>query len=185
VLLLAVSAASSRLHVGVRLLLPILPLLFVGASRAFALPRVRILAFVAAIAQVATGVLAHPHALAYFNPIAGGTARGHEWLLDSNLDWGQDLSEVPDYVRRHGLSTISLLYFGHVEPGLYGIDYRLPGGSPAPGTYVVSANFAMGEAYVAPDHGRTVSVPAGAPEWLRARKPNGRIGGSLWVYEVP
>jgi len=32
----------------------------------------------------------HPHYLAYFNELAGGPANGWRWLIDSNLDWGQD-----------------------------------------------------------------------------------------------
>jgi hypothetical protein len=48
----------------------------------------------------------------------------------------------------------------------------------------VSVNFAKGYSYVAPDHGRTVRVPAGAPAWLKAREPMDRVGDSIWVYEV-
>ena len=32
-----------------------------------------------------------PHYLAYFNTVSGGPAHGSEHLIDSNLDWGQDL----------------------------------------------------------------------------------------------
>ncbi len=36
----------------------------------------------------------HPHYLAYFNELAGGPANGWRWLIDSNLDWGQDDERV-------------------------------------------------------------------------------------------
>ena len=35
-----------------------------------------------------------PHYLAYFNELAGGPANGFKELVDSNLDWGQDLKNL-------------------------------------------------------------------------------------------
>ena len=137
-----------------------------------------------AIGLVVTAARTHPHELSFFNSIAGGRARGHEWLIDSNLDWGQDLTEVPGYMRAHGLPFVYFLYFGHVEPTLLGISYALPPPRPEPGTYLVSVNFAKGYDYVAPDHGRMVRAIGGAPGWLKAREPVDRIGDSIWVYEV-
>lgn len=48
----------------------------------------------------------YPHYLAYFNELAGGPRNGYQSLVDSNLDWGQDLKElrrptvlaVPSYI---------------------------------------------------------------------------------------
>jgi hypothetical protein len=117
--------------------------------------------------------------------LAGGRDGAHRWFIDSNLDWGQDLYRVRPWMQAKGLDTIYLLYFGHVEPGLYDIAYALPPSSPRPGTYVVSVNFAKGYSYVAPDHGRVVAVRQGGPAWLRALTPVDRIGDSLWVYRVP
>jgi hypothetical protein len=197
-LLLAAFSLGSNLHVGVRYLLPILPFAFLGAARVaaavgerpppFAAPRgrwSRLAVPAVAAALVATTVACHPRQLSFFNLLAGGPANGHRVLLDSNLDWGQDLWRVPPYVDRQGLDLVYLLYFGHLEPGLYGIHYRLPPPAPAAGTYVVSVNFARGYSYVAPDHGAMVAVRGGAPRWLRERRPVDRIGDSLWVYRVP
>jgi 4-amino-4-deoxy-L-arabinose transferase-like glycosyltransferase len=185
--LLVLFSAFNELKIGIRYLLPAYPFLFLGISRWFAdFPRPRLRSLVAGAAVLALAVnaaLVHGDELAYFNRIAGGPARGHEWLLDSNLDWGQDLGRVPEALRERSVEGVRLLYFGHVEPALYGIDYRLPGPRPEPGTYVVSVNFAVGASYVAPDHGRMVRVN-GAPAWIRQLRPDGRIGRSLWVYDV-
>ena len=43
---------------------------------------------------VASSFSVHPHYLAYFNELAGGPANGWRWLIDSNLDWGQDDERV-------------------------------------------------------------------------------------------
>ena len=92
-----------RLDIGLRYLLPIFPFLFVFAGRvaaaaaAFPFPvragrarlgtaAVSVLVLWLAIASAAI----HPHDLAYFNEIAGGPDQGWRWLIDSNLDWGQD-----------------------------------------------------------------------------------------------
>ena len=36
----------------------------------------------------------HPNYLAYFNEAAGGPAQGWRWLVDSNVDWGQDFDAL-------------------------------------------------------------------------------------------
>ena len=42
----------------------------------------------------------HPHYLAYFNWVSGGPDRVPARLIDSNLDWGQDLVALRDVVPR-------------------------------------------------------------------------------------
>ena len=43
-----------------------------------------------------------PHYLAYFNAFAGGPSQGYRHLIDSSLDWGQDLRGLKDWLDRHG-----------------------------------------------------------------------------------
>ncbi len=187
--LIAVCALGSALNPAVRYLLPALPFLFLGISRLFEgfAPRsVKGALLVAGLAAVGLeAAAAYPRQLSYFNALAGGLAGGHHWFIDSNLDWGQDLAAVKPYLAARGQDFVYLLYFGHVEPDIYGIDYALPPPQLRPGLYVVSVNFAKGYTYLAPDHGRMVRATGGAPEWLRQRPPDDRIGESLWVYVVP
>ncbi len=188
--LLLVFSFGGRLHIGVRYLLPVLPFLFVGISRVFAGLRIPPVdarsALVAAstLGLAVSAALAQPEPLSYFNVLAGGARGGERWLIDSNLDWGQDLYRVRPYMEAHGIPRIGLLYFGHVDPGLYGIEYQLPTAGRRPGTYVVSVNFLHGYPYVAPDHGRTVRVPPGALSWLASEEPADTLGASLKVYVV-
>ncbi|HXO26839.1 MAG TPA: glycosyltransferase family 39 protein [Thermoanaerobaculia bacterium] len=51
---------------------------------------------------VASSFSVHPHYLAYFNELAGGPANGWCWLIDSNLDWGQDDERVRQVVAARG-----------------------------------------------------------------------------------
>ena len=76
--------------------LPIFPFAFVWmskAARAFE-RKVRwtaVLVGGAAAWAVASSLWVYPHSLSYFNEAAGGPAGGHNHLVDSNIDWGQDL----------------------------------------------------------------------------------------------
>ena len=49
-----------------------------------------------------------PHYLAYFNQIAGGPGNGYRVLVDSNLDWGQDLPALTRYARENKVERIYL-----------------------------------------------------------------------------
>ncbi len=64
-----------------------------------------------------------PHHLAYFNELAGGPKGGVNWLVDSNLDWGQDLKRLRDYAERNHVESLRLLYFGTADPAYYGLNY--------------------------------------------------------------
>ena len=96
----------------------------------------------------------YPHYLSYFNEVAGGPSNGHRVLLDSNIDWGQDLLRVADYQREHPeeVADMKLAYFGSAHPPFYGIetqglrsDYPF-GQRPvlSGGTYVISVTQLMG-----------------------------------------
>jgi hypothetical protein len=178
----------NRLSYGVRYLLPILPLLHLLIGSIWWRPRTRVAsagALLVLAVSVVTVVGTHPHHLAYFNTLAGGSARGHEWLLDSNLDWGQDLYRVPDALRKLGVEgPIRLLYFGHVDPGLYGIEYELVAEQPTADVQVVSVSYLLGFAYPALDpEGRWVRVGRERARWLRDVEPVARVG-SIWIFDT-
>lgn len=134
---LAVSMSRS-LNIGHRHLLPILPfLLLAGARAAVALWRRG-----GAVARAATILLLawyglsviriHPHYLAYFHELIA-PENGHRYLVDSNLDWGQDLPGLKAYMDVHRIPSLKLSYFGTAEPRYYGIQCeRLPGYPPPP-----------------------------------------------------
>jgi hypothetical protein len=101
-----------------------------------------------------------PHYLAYFNPFDGGPKQAYRHLVDSSLDWGQDLPALKDWLDREGLQAsnhppVFLSYFGTSRPEYYGIDAKpLPGyfdrstpRVPEPltgGVYCISATMLQG-----------------------------------------
>lgn len=197
IILLLGIAGGTAMQLGVRYVLPILPLLMLCAARAGTLlenlrPGLRrMIAGVLAAVCVAS-LRFHPHHLAYFNEYAGGPIGGRHHLLDSNLDWGQDLHLVKAFMDEHQLGTIGLAYFGTVPPELVGISYTLPPGRTArtaatwslpPGWYAVSVNYVMGRPHVIhqPDGG---SHGVGLDEfgYFRELTPIARLGYSIDVY---
>jgi hypothetical protein len=192
VAVVAIAMRGGRLQIGIRYLLPIYPLIFVHMGRLALVPQAfakvqarRFAAQVIAglvILQMVAVSLAGRDYLSYFNLAAGGSANGHRILLDSNLDWGQDLKRAAAWSREAGEKRPYLAYFGHVDPHLYDLDYRLPPRQPATGTYLVSANYLYGMPYPA----SWARAPAGQIDvtWLQAHSPIARIGNSIFVYKI-
>jgi hypothetical protein len=131
--------------------------------------------------------LIYPHCLAAFNLAVGGPAHGDEYLVDSNIDWGQDLKGLKRWMDRNRVTTINLSYFGTADPSYYGIQCTyLPGGpfyveqqvSPPqlPGYVAVSLTNLRG-VYFNEEMRRRY-------EQLLERKPAARIGHSINVYWI-
>jgi hypothetical protein len=177
----------NRLNIGVRYLLPLLPLGYLAAASHWRLPArwKNWLAGLLVAVQAFTMISIHPSYLAYFNLAVGGSANGHRVLLDSNLDWGQDLYRVPQLLGNLGYEgPIELLYFGHADPALYGIDYRLLPARPVPGVIAVSTQYLLGGSYLATDvDGRVVEISSDHCAWLRQQRPVARAG-SIWVFDT-
>lgn len=123
-------AIPSHLNIGQRHIMPTYPVLFIGIGMLAAVVRPRPAAISAALVamagwQVVEAARIAPDFLAYFNPIAGGPANGYHHLVDSSLDWGQDLPGLAAWLKGHGLpnpkTPVYLAYFGTGEPAYYGI----------------------------------------------------------------
>jgi len=89
-----------------RYVLPIFPFAFVWMSkvaRALELGHRRIVAIGVAVLiwSVASSLWFYSHNLSYFNELVGGPTRGHAHLLDSNIDWGQDLLYLKRWLDKH------------------------------------------------------------------------------------
>lgn len=161
VLVYGAACLTSRLNIGHRHLLPLYPALFVLAGAAIgagAWRPVRRAAVVGLLALlVAESLAVYPHYLAFFNAAAGGPRRGYRHLVDSSLDWGQDLPGLRDWLDAQRLagsspSPVYLSYFGSGSPAYYGIDATLlpQGRDPWPiaplrgGVYCISATNLQG-----------------------------------------
>ncbi len=129
----------------------------------------------------------YPHNLAFFNQFVGGPQDGYEYLLDSNLDWGQDLKPLKKWMDQQGIQQINLAYFGTADPAYYGMQCTYLPGSPffaqnqnslpqLPGYVAISDTVLMG-VYLNPAW-RAFYKP------LLKMQPVADIGYSIRVYKV-
>jgi hypothetical protein len=130
VLLLVSSQTGFSRHL--RYVLPALPYVFVwmgaAAGRTGDGRRARATAAYALAGLAAVASLWRvPHSLSYFNVLAGGPRGGHAHLVDSNIDWGQDLVHLRRWIDRHPEARpLHLAYYGTLDPRHLGIEYTLP-----------------------------------------------------------
>ncbi len=134
----------SHHQVGLRLILPavVLGLVWIAIvlgsavrSRWMSLGTVALLGWL-----VIESTWIHPDYLAYFNEFVGGPAQGARYALDANLDWGQDLPKLKRFMEDKDLASIQLLYYGRVDPSVYGIPYEVPKRGIHTGYRAVSAS---------------------------------------------
>jgi hypothetical protein len=119
-------SVTSHLNIGHRHLIPIYPVLFIltgalGACLARPLGWRAIVVAALLAWHAGESLWVAPHYLAYFNELAGGPAGGRLHLVDSSLDWGQDLPGLKAWLdrnRRPG-EDVFLAYFGTGEPRYY------------------------------------------------------------------
>lgn len=179
--------------IGFRHVLPVLPLLFVFFGRLFRFVSNKGNLGLVAVAllcswYVTSSLIVSPHYIAYFNELTGGPSNGYKYLVDSNLDWGQDLKGLKQYMDKNNIRTIKLSYFGSADPSLYGINYEyLPSLSklwyepgypevcgPTEGVVAVSVTNLQGVGLKNRD----------CFAWLRQYQPVAKIGYSIFVYRI-
>ena len=124
-------ALTSHLNIGHRHMLPTYPVMFIFAgaagrwlSRRSPVALALVLVCAATFAWESWAI--RPHYLSYFNQLAGGPAGGYRHLVDSSLDWGQDLPGLAAFIADLNDDTLPLYaaYFGAARPGYYGVDAR-------------------------------------------------------------
>lgn len=191
VLLIIKIASGESLQLGLRYILPVLPLLMIFSG--YALPAfhsLRPLFQRAGIVFLCLGSLLSlryaPGHLAYFNELAGGPPGGRYHLLDSNLDWGQDLGHMQNWLKEQGIEQTGLAYFGTVPPQVLGIDYELPPSwEPQPGRYAVSVNFVMGRPHgITQGDGTSRAVDFQEFAYFQFFEPVRNWGGSIDFYDI-
>ncbi|MBN1609594.1 MAG: glycosyltransferase family 39 protein [Polyangiaceae bacterium] len=139
-------AMRSHLAMGVRHVLPTIPVLAILAARAFdrawelwPRPWARLLLGATLAGTIASAAEASPHYLGYFNAIAGGREGGHRLSIYGE-DWGQDRARLAQFVAEHRISPL----FYHeqtrvraMEAHYLHLDYRpLNCSSPVAGSWV-------------------------------------------------
>ena len=176
------------IDVGIRHILAIYPMLaMVAGFGAVSLFQTRKKAAMALsigllVWQILSSALAHPDYLAYFNEIAG--KEPERILVDSDLDWGQDLERLSAKLKELGAKEVAWTLFWPIDPAQHGFPavrplepYQPTTGWVAVTAYVMTVRVAAFQSV----SGRTDS-PFG---WLASEQPVARIGKSIKLYYIP
>ena len=123
------AAIFSAMNLGIRHVLPIYPFLILIASAGAAWWAARYRAAAVACAalialQAVSYARSFPNQIAYANEAWGGPRNLHRYLGDSNVDWGQSLYLVRDYLKQRGIHDCWIAWFGMRKPQLAGIPCR-------------------------------------------------------------
>jgi len=182
-------ASLSTFQLGIRLILPALP--FGALLAAAAWPRWRRLVLISAAAGAMEAMIYYPHGISFFNAWVGGPAHGMNYLVDSNLDWGQDLPRLKTWMERNQVPQVRLTYFGMDTPWRYFDDHQIIADPPPwgkelaagrtelaiePGVYAISASVLPGH-YFEPEYRDFYRQ-------FRYRKPTARAGYSIFIYDL-
>jgi len=191
VMLLFFVSTRQHINIGLRHILPIYPLIYVliGGLININISRKRLAGIILSFAMIWSAwssVNIYPYYLAYFNEFIGGPKNGYKYLVDSNLDWGQDLPGLKEYMDRNSIKKIKLSYFGFSDPAYYGINYEyLPSHSipephiersqiPLEGYFAISATMLQGVYMQNRDLYKV----------FRETKPIDTIGYSIFIYKT-
>jgi 4-amino-4-deoxy-L-arabinose transferase-like glycosyltransferase len=125
----------------------------------------------------AASVIANaPHYGSYFNEIIGGSANGYKYFVLTNVDAGQDLYYLRDYLNEKGITDFRFKFYGYPTlysnslPKFMGIPYNELGCGYQEGVVAISASFLSGN--------------RSCYGWLMNETPMKRIGYSIFVYNI-
>ena len=150
--------------------------------------------------QVVSVAAVYPGFLSYFNESIGGSYEGYQYLVDTDVEWGQNAKRLADWVREHDIQQIAVPYeidvrwsgmdetvrypvYNHSYPYYLGERYAyLPPGTPTRGWVAVPAHILQwGRASAGKHDGWSSS----SYEWLSAYEPVVQVGHSVFIYYVP
>jgi hypothetical protein len=209
VTILVLLSSQTMLTTHSRYALPVLPFLFIWASKSALVLSLRrfvpsTLVVLSLTGACASSLFAFPHDIAYFNEFAGGPQAGRFHLLDSNLAWGQDLIFLKEWVARHpDAQPLYVLVRPWLDPESVGIVSTRPWLMPYPktsaaetgdrlqgpesGWYAVDVNFVQGGTVLAlaPDELVTTATEMyGNVSYLRTIEPLATAGYSINIYHL-
>ena len=180
---------TSNLNIGVRHILPTIPFIYIltaGQISNWIKNSVKKSLFVLVLlVWVSVSVISvWPSFLAYYNEIAGGADRGYMIAVDSNLDWGQDILRLSQFIEKNNIKEIKLDYFSGAPAEYYIKTAKIIPFNreiPQKGWLAVSASVLQGAC-------KGDKIPCSYDErsytWLDQYKPVAKIGYSIFVYKI-
>lgn len=196
-------------NLGLRHILPIVPFIYIFSTRIiyikFKKNKIKkIFTFFMIISilwYILSSLLILPHYVSYFNELVGGPKNGHNYLLGSNLDQGQDLKLLKKYIKKHNIDQIKLSYHGMFDPKYYNISYIAlpmeyyipwnPDYVPPRGFGEVQLDFtencSINKGIIAISASNLYNVHLinkSCFDWLKPYSPIDRIGYTIFIYNI-
>lgn len=183
------TSIHSTLNIGVRHLLPVYPFMIILTSVVIARitrrSKVALWAVVVLLGwYVVENARVFPYYLTYFNETVGGPAGGHNHVVDSNLDWGQDLGRFSSWVIERNIPKIELDYFGWADPSYYLKDRFLWLTSDKYENEADFLNNAKSNGWIAVSATYLMNNYRTKYAWLYRHEPVAIIGNSIFVYHL-
>lgn len=145
--------SSSRLYTAYRLMIFLVPLIIIFTSSWVKnLSKYSSIFFIVALLQFYIALSNFPNFLGFANFI--DQKDKYKYLSDANLDWGQDVKQLSQYIKENKIKSIKQNLYGIMNTGLYNVPYNRFGppwvkedGGPiedcepkGPGLYAISAS---------------------------------------------
>ena len=171
---IVIISMPSALDLGIRYILPFyVPFAIACAATFLALLRKwRVVAVALLLCHLGASALAHPDYFPYFNAFAGRDPS--RYLIDSNVDWGQDVLRLRSVIRHEHIPSIGMSLMG---PADYVALSFPPTHYPSP--------WASSKGWIAvSDHSyQMTKAQAGGWRWLPEKYR--RVGKSIRLYYIP
>ncbi|OGS22131.1 MAG: hypothetical protein A2252_04600 [Elusimicrobia bacterium RIFOXYA2_FULL_39_19] len=185
VVLLVGFASVNKIQLGFRYILPAYAIILLLC--AVVAQKYKVFSFILCAWLVIISAKQHPDYLAYFNELALG--KGYNYLVDSNIDWGQDLKSLKEIIKEEKPSDVILSYYGAGSSeetgfvfedlysfGLWGDKSRINSAKPKKELLAISATNLQG-LYLG-------SIGHDVFYWLKDKEPVKTAGGSIFVYDI-
>ena len=204
--ILTMVSSQTGLNNHLRYALPALPFLLIlcgSTGRVFRPDRrcglIGLVVITTLFGSIGSSLSVYPHSHSYFNELVGGPAHGHEHLLGSNVDSGEDLLCLKEWLQTNARGRpCTLAYFGNLDPRLAGLEFSLPPRlldqvgqevqsrpdlSRLLGLHAVSVNCFHGPSGPLPD-GQGGFIYGIDYSYFLKVKPVARIGGAIFIYDI-
>jgi hypothetical protein len=190
---------NAVLNIGIRHIMPVLPLIYiltavgvvyflnkniVKLKAGLNYKTAVLLVGICLLWQVVSVVMQFPYYISYANEIIGGPKNLQKYVVNSDLDWDQDLLRLQDYVLKHKILSIYISSVGECPPGFFG-PRALPWPTSISETYNMKGYVAVSVTNLmlskSLGHPWLQQCPLN-PDWFLAKQPVDYIGRSIAIY---
>ncbi len=114
-------AMTSKADLGIRYILPVLPPMVLATGYAVSQWKKPALAVLALVWLGIIFAFAYPYYMGYFNALVG-SSKGYTIRSDSDVDWGQDIKRIGQYISANHLTHV---YIDYAWDGPTALDYYI------------------------------------------------------------